>query len=880
MRITTANRVAPLPLAALILALAAAGCSSDDSDDESRRRETAVPTPTPAMEETGPRPAPRMGGQEGPQEQEMVERRRALQEKRQVVSERYVELGRSYLDQGRLRAALQAFTNAVELNPGNQEASRLRDQVAGLLMIPSGQERAEAAEAFEGGLASRNQAAVMVRNYFSQGQDLFSRGEYDDAIEAFEKALTIMEARPLLDLDFDQEAVRSALQEARDAREAAVQKAEQQRIEELERIEQERERKARQRQKRRIQRLWREALSHAERDRFDEVIRVTDAILNIDPAFEKARELQDAARRASHEQAQARVKGSYREWWQEFLNDIRDLSVVFSREKGVYFPDLREWEKVKRRGPMTLGRAELEVSEADRKIRDTLSSTILASVNWDGRTLGEALRFIENNTNINFIVKRQVDEALAAEERILDLRLDEIDALSAMELALDRLRLTYVIEDGLVKVTTPEDARKKKVVDFYDVRDLTTKINNFPGIEINLNPSGIIPGGGLGGFDEFGGGFGEAEENKVFESDSLMRVIRTAVDPAWDEDPGNRMDYKSGTLVVRQTPEVHRKIQKLLSDLRQSIGVQVHIEARFITVENNFLQDIGVDFRGLGDDSAGVGLPGRGSNATFDDFGPPGTDLPLGRDNSAGAFYSREVDIRARTENLFDQALGNPDVLTGSGGFSLQYAYLDDTQLEVILRAVQKYERVNTVTAPSITVYNTQRANLQVIRSVAYIKDFNVEIAQAAVIGDPIVDVVKEGVVLDVRPIVSSDRRFITLELRPTVATLVRPIRTFSTTLGVGTAVTFEVPELRKESLRTTVVMPDGGTLLLGGLKFYEEESQRSGVPFLMDFPVVGFLFGRQGKFTNMRDLIVLLKAKVQIMEELEPGGPLSASNR
>jgi type II secretory pathway component GspD/PulD (secretin) len=133
------------------------------------------------------------------------------------------------------------------------------------------------------------------------------------------------------------------------------------------------------------------------------------------------------------------------------------------------------------------------------------------------------------------------------------------------------------------------------------------------------------------------------------------------------------------------------------------------------------------------------------------------------------------------------------------------------------------------------------------------------------------VDVVKEGVILDVRPIVSNDRRFVSLELRPTVATLKRPIRRFSTTLGVGTAVTIEVPELHVERLRTTVVMPDGGTLLLGGMKYFEEQDMEAGVPVLRDIPILSFFFSKKGKYTNMRDLIVLLRVHILILEELEP---------
>ncbi|MCB9870819.1 MAG: hypothetical protein H6837_13265 [Planctomycetes bacterium] len=91
-------------------------------------------------------------------------------------------------------------------------------------------------------------------------------------------------------------------------------------------------------------------------------------------------------------------------------------------------------------------------------------------------------------------------------------------------------------------------------------------------------------------------------------------------------------------------------------------------------------------------------------------------------------------------------------------------------------------------------VYNNTRANMSVLRQTTYIKDFEVEIAQAAAVANPVIGVVKDGVALDVRPVVSADRRFITMELRPTVLDLVLPIPTFTTTLGVGQPITLQLP--------------------------------------------------------------------------------------
>jgi type II secretory pathway component GspD/PulD (secretin) len=50
-----------------------------------------------------------------------------------------------------------------------------------------------------------------------------------------------------------------------------------------------------------------------------------------------------------------------------------------------------------------------------------------------------------------------------------------------------------------------------------------------------------------------------------------------------------------GNLIVNQTPENHRALQGLLEQLRESQSIQITIEARFLTVQRNFLEDIGVD---------------------------------------------------------------------------------------------------------------------------------------------------------------------------------------------------------------------------------------------------------------------------------------------
>ena len=166
-------------------------------------------------------------------------------------------------------------------------------------------------------------------------------------------------------------------------------------------------------------------------------------------------------------------------------------------------------------------------------------------------------------------------------------------------------------------------------------------------------------------------------------------------------------------------------------------------------------------------------------------------------------------------------------------------------------------------------MYNGERSHIQMMNHFSYVKDFEPEIAQSSVIAEPIISVIQDGIILDVRPVVSSDRRFITVELRPTVATLKRDesgsLTQFTTGLGVGESVTIELPELEIKRLRTTVTMPDGATLLLGGMKI------SNGLPFFKHIPVVSFFFSRKAEYKSKRKLLILVTGSIVIPEEIEP---------
>jgi len=70
-------------------------------------------------------------------------------------------------------------------------------------------------------------------------------------------------------------------------------------------------------------------------------------------------------------------------------------------------------------------------------------------------------------------------------------------------------------------------------------------------------------------------------------------------------------------------------------------------------------------------------------------------------------------------------------------------------------------------------------------------------------------------------------------------------------------------PIISAQELTTTVTVPNGGTVVLGGLIVERMQADDSGVPFLMRIPVLGYLFKQTSREVRRQELIVLLQPTV-----------------
>jgi Flp pilus assembly secretin CpaC/tetratricopeptide (TPR) repeat protein len=811
-------------------------------------------------------------GQTPPASQGQPQDRPLQEQRRETVIEQSLQEAERALSLKLWSDAARTAAQVLDMDPNNERARQILFTAQDLL----GQTQPSAERQFQDRVLEDRVAferdQFRARRELAAGDAHVELGRYGDAIESYRRGLLILQYSPYARAGSDlQTSLETKLSAAEQAKARADQDADEARRAASRAQLQEEERRLQIQRMERVRRLMDQANLEFQVNNFDSAVGLLDKALQEDPANPGAQNLRELASRARHDQAMDVLRQRWKSEWSKTFDELRASDVP---QTDTIKYDMQRWAEVAMRKPLQLTSQEALDSPEERAIRAKLEGTVIEH-KFPSATVQDWARYYQNVTEVTFVVTKEVAEMDSAATTLNDFNLPAMSVERALAVIGNLTGVRYRIEAGMVQLVPADKAKGRKYVMLYQVQDLIQGVPDRPGRELKLTVPGDDPDTGVG--DE------EEPKPTVVDAGKLEELIKNNIEPtSWEE--GSSIATQRGVLVVRNSREVHTKIERLLADLRQAVGIQVNVEARFLRVEDSFLEDVGLDFRGLGDQSSG-GIAGRGleqnnrGNLRFDDYGQPQQTSPaapgeIGTGTEPGIFFDdgQDGDYMARTENLFDSTLGGGDgQLDNAGGLSLQYAFLDDTQVEVVLRAVQKQERNEIITAPRLVIYNNARANMSVLRHTSYIRDFEVEIAQSAAVANPVVDVVRDGVVMDVRPVVSADRRFITMELRPTVMDLQVPIPTFTTTLGVGQPISIQLPRVTLQRVRTTVTMPDGATIMLGGMNLAEKSNLTSGVPILKDIPGISFFFSRRGTFTENRKILILVRAEVVVPGEHEP---------
>jgi general secretion pathway protein D len=187
---------------------------------------------------------------------------------------------------------------------------------------------------------------------------------------------------------------------------------------------------------------------------------------------------------------------------------------------------------------------------------------------------------------------------------------------------------------------------------------------------------------------------------------------------------------------------------------------------------------------------------------------------------------------------------------SGAGGFS--YALVaNGNNVKVLLNLLATENLINVISSPSLMVLNNQQARINVGHQVPILTGMQaapiVGIGQFAQI-----QMQQSGVTLQIRPRVNAGG-LVSLDIFQAIST---PMRTV---VGVDQA-TFQ---FANREIQSTVAVPNGETLALGGLIAERRTETLTGVPYLNRLPMIGWLFGATTIRPERTELVVLITPRV-----------------
>ncbi len=798
----------------------------------------------------------------------------------------------AYLAQRHYEAALQQYKEfefakakdnleiALKCDPNHQDAKRLLRDVQ-MALGERTDELAALGQDFQDRLQVLIQQTEMeVNNHFKNGERLMAEGKYTDAIAEFTKVEEKIAWNPY-DIGLgDRFSKRTAeylkvCREKSAAEQTAKKQAQLAAAEALVRAEEEKRKQA---IAEHIATLMKRAIAHFDNKEYSRTEALADEVLRIAPNMREAQELRNDSLQARRVRGYADHVKLRRERWLDAVNNLKESLVPYAEDALVRYPDPAYWSRVLERAERTGVIAEEEAEDPEIIAVKNKLDTLPIDLDFADASLNDIVDFIREYAKVNIEISQEVRQDGTADKKI-SFQVKGLVLKSVLKILLSNYGLDYTFEGKLILITTPELAAGRPSLQVHDVRDLLRTLTDFPGPDLELKSVA-----------EAGAGMGTAfaadePPPPAISAEQLKKLITDSIEPAsWTERQDVSCELSSnGQLLVVHTPQVQQQIRKFLDKLRSFTGNMVSIEARFLKVDDDFLEQLGFEWRsGVTDDASNLGTGAQSAQwwpnyRTDDTTGNQANDSGFwsqpGNAGGANAFGTHWSDFRFRSQMPLTDPTGNPIVgnfLSPRGGLGMVVKVVEDWGANIVIRALRKKEMAVTINAPRVTVFNTQRAHLLVAQQRAYIQDYDVQISADARAYDPIIGYIQFGLALDVRAIVSNDRKYITLELRPGMSENIM-MRQLDIAQGSEPfPVWIQLPQVRLQRSMTTVRMPDKGTILIGGLKNVLDHDIEEAVPFMSRIPIVGALFRVKRRIDEKRMVVILVRAEILDTSELE----------
>ncbi len=386
-----------------------------------------------------------------------------------------------------------------------------------------------------------------------------------------------------------------------------------------------------------------------------------------------------------------------------------------------------------------------------------------------------------------------------------------------------------------------------------------------PGSSANRGGGSPFDGGGTGGSGSGGSGseFNVSEGLATEEVDTRpeARAIGTTKIIA---------DKNANAIIVIGGADVKAKVFRLLEHLDQRIP-QVMLHTVIGELNLNEREEFGVDYiirtsglglspivvnggNGTGGTTTGTGGDdGTGTGAATEGSGNAGTTTTNGRsatdlvDLSSGR---PALDLN----NLLNQ--NSVRAIAAAGGSGLTGFVTAGNSMTAVVTALENSNRFRVVSRPSVFTRNNKKAIIASGQEIAVPTSIQSSLDASnnsnGIVTSSSVQFKRVALQLEVVPLINSERE-VSLDI-------LQKVDEVSGTTRIDNN---DIPNIATRYVKTSVSVPNEGTLVLGGLIKQSQNRSRSGIPFLSNIPVLGYLFSNTIKEKIRTELVILIRPVV-----------------
>ena len=439
-------------------------------------------------------------------------------------------------------------------------------------------------------------------------------------------------------------------------------------------------------------------------------------------------------------------------------------------------------------------------------------------VNADVRDI---LSYITDQYGINFVIDKSVGSVpvtVKVNDVPWNIALDSI--LQAQELGVQVNGNILRIADNKILASEGELLRARQNSQ-VDLSPLVTELIrlNYAMASGSATPGSTTSGTTVGVSASSSSGPSVSPGGSTVSGGGLLPIIKRRLSRRGSIE----IDERTNSLIITDVPSSVAAVKQLIAILDQP-EPQVEIEARIVVATRNFSRDIGVQLAAIvtgAHNSGGAGstLP----NAPVDPRIRIPPSLPIGSINNGLA------------SSIANTAIG---LTTGIFGTA---------QISSLITLGEQKGQAKVIATPRVTALNNRPAE---IKSGTKIPITTVQPGAAA-----------GGAVIATTTYVDVPLRLaITPQITDEGTVILNVVAENSST---STLVAGATPAINTQSMTTQVIVPDGGTTVVGGVLFDDERNSQDRTPGVASVPILGNLFKRKGVLRNTNEILFFITPRI-----------------